>query len=72
MNNSGKTKKRLLFRLYGEEIRLGQKQGSGCYFAIRRGIGLLFENKKVTFYFNEGNTIKEKNRKNRYCIFRVK
>jgi hypothetical protein len=48
-----------MFRLYGEDGRLGQKQGSNCYFAIRRGIGLLFENRKVTFDFNEGSKIKK-------------
>jgi hypothetical protein len=47
------------FRFYGEDKRLGQRQGSGCYFAIRRGIGLLFENKKIKLYFNEVNTIKK-------------
>ena len=51
------------FRLYGEDGRLGQRQGSGCYFAIRRGIGLLFENKKVTFDFNKEIQKKEKIRK---------
>jgi len=48
------------FRLYGEDGRLGQRQRSGCCFAIRRGIGLSFENKKVKLYFNEGNTIKKR------------
>jgi len=59
MEDWGKAKQRLLFRRYGEDGRLGQKQGSDCYFAIRRGIGLLFENRKVTFDFNEGSKIKK-------------
>jgi len=54
------------FRFYGEDGRLGQRQGSGCYFAIRRGIGLLFEKKKVKLYFDEVKTIK--NRKTWYYI----
>jgi hypothetical protein len=35
------------FRLYGEEIKIRAKQSSGCYFAIRRGIGLSFINEIV-------------------------
>jgi hypothetical protein len=46
MEDWGKAKQRLMFRLYGEDGRLGQKRRSDCCFAIRRGIGLLFENKK--------------------------
>lgn len=58
-NKAAMRQQKRKFRLYGEEIKIRAQQSSGCYFAIRRGIGLLFENKKMKSYFNEGNTIKK-------------
>jgi hypothetical protein len=54
------TKKRLLFRLYGEDGRSGQSKEVVVISPVGEGLVYYWKIKKVELEFNERNPIKER------------